>query len=158
MNTTFEAFLYSILIVLFIGFIGLFIYSIYSYIEETNKKKEDQDKNKVDWSLAGIIITSVLLVSLFIIIRIKVVKVSTKSKGIKKFSEKLIRDFNENRYSDKILGGYDTTNDNTPLKNDTNDNTPLKNGTKDNTPLNNVNEKTPLINKFPEFPKLTYDE
>ena len=145
MNTTFEAFLYSILIVLFIGFIGLFIYSIYSYIEETNKKKEDQDKNKVDWSLAGIIITSVLLVTLFIIIRIKVVKVATKSNGIKKVSDELQSYFNENRYNDKILGGYDTSNDNTPLKNGTNNNTPLK----------NVNEKTPLINKFPKFPKLT---
>ena len=113
MKPTFEAFLYSLLIFLFIGLVGLFSYSIHSYVEETNKKKEDQDQNKVNWSLAGIIITGcILLASLFYAVFFIIKKrMSIKAPPEKKF----IKDV------EKLKKRFATKNENimpydTPLK------------------------------------------
>ena len=139
MNPLYLTYFYLVLIVGLIIGLG---FSISFYVDEKNKKDEDQDKNKLNWSLAGIIITSLLLVSLTSLFIFAFIR-TNKSPIDKKWWISEIRD----NYSkgEKLLGGYDTT-DNTPLKNDSD------------------NEKTPLLTrsrstdkKFLKFPNLEED-
>ena len=129
--------------------VGLIIglgFSISFYVDEKNKKDEDQDKNKLNWSLAGIIITSLLLVSLtslfiFAFIRTNKNPIVREGWWIPKIRDNYLQ-------GEKLLGGYDTT-DNTPFKNDSD------------------NEKTPLLTRsrsrstdknFLKFPNLEEED
>lgn len=141
MNPLYLTYFYLVLIVGLIIGLG---FSISFYVDEKNKKDEDQDKNKLNWSLAGIIITSLLLVSLtslfiFAFIRTNKNPIDREGWWIPKIRDNYLQ-------GEKLLGGYDTT-DNTPFKNDSD------------------NEKTPLLTRsrstdknFLKFPNLEEED